>query len=806
LILMSMAVVPLFAQTTKVRGRVLDAGTGQPVAFAAVYLEGTSVGVTTGDDGMYSLEIRDSTAKVLTCQMLGYETTRIVVPKGVFTEVDIKIRKTDRQLSEVVVKADNKRIRRILANIDANRDRNDPEQRPAYQCRLYSKIEFDLTHVEETFKGEWFKKDLGFVYDYMDTSSVSGQSYLPVMVSETVSKRYHTSDPKQDNEVIEANNISGINPNNNLLTQFTGTMHLKINFYDDFIKVFNLEFPSPVKANGLHYYNYYIIDSTQVEGRKTYIIRYHPKKGLSSPVFDGDIHLDAEDFAVRSLHARMQKGGNVNWLRDLVSDAEYTRLPDSSWFYKSNKLYADFSLVLSDSSKVLSVLGNRTIVFSDPEFDETVRVDTDKGMVHVQEDARTASLSSKEKEVFEMVDRVKESRTYRIAYDLVKTLFVGYYDIGKVIAVGPYLRLASYNDLEGFRMQLGVRTSDKWSKKYRIGGYGAYGCKDHRFKGGLTYEQMFRRDLTHKLSVEANYDVYQLGKGRNILTTGNILSSVGMGTQKPCLRLNFEAGYEHEFIPDFSMTGSVALRRYYPNILVPMETLEGLPISSTASNELGLRMRFSKDETVNRGYFTKTSLYSDKPIITLDLNGSIPGIRPGDVGYFRPEITLDWKFRLPPVGVSRVVANAGTIIGKVPYMYLHLHEGNTSFVLDKTAFSCMDYFEFASDTWGTIFWNHCFDGLLLDRIPLVNKLKLREELTVKAAFGTLSDRNNALLENSEALMAFPKGMSSLGGVPYVEVGAGLSNILQMFRVDCFWRLTHRSFRVFAVQLGFELRF
>ena len=826
ILLLLIMTVGMAAQTTKIRGHVTDVETGEPIPFAGVYFEGTTTGLTADGDGFFFLETRDTTVKKLSCQILGYEPQSIPVKHGVLSNVNFRLRRTDNRLSEVVVKADNSRIRKLLRAIDARRSINDPERRRAYQCDMYNKMEIDLTHAEEQLSGLKFGQDMGFIFDYMDTSSVSGVPYLPVLLSETVAKRYHTSDPDMDNEVIEANRISGVNPDNNLLTQFTGTMHIKVNFYDDFIKIFNLEFPSPIKSNGLMYYNYFIIDSLQVDGRKTLVVRYHPKKMVSSPVFDGEMRIDAEDYAVRSVHAVMQKGLDVNWLRDAVADVEYTRLPDGTWFYKQDKLYADFSVTMSETSRMMSLLGTRELTYSNPTFDESVAVEAEKGMVHIEKGAnhkedgywdarRPLPLSGKELGIYEMVDRVERTKTYKTLYTLIETLVVAYYDIGK-ISIGPYHKLFSYNNFEGFRTQLGVRTSYDVSTSWRVGGYAAYGFMDRTFKGGALYELMISREPTRKFTAEATYDVFQLGKGSNEFTGGNILSSLSRSAQKPCMRLNLQSSYEHEFNPNFTLAADIAARRYYANYLVPMTSLSGNAIPSIATNDIHLKARFSKDETVNRGYFVKKSVYSYYPIVSVDLYGGIPGLRENDFGYFRPEISVDWRVKLPPMGTSRIRANAGTIIGQVPYPLLHMPEGNSSYVLDKTAFSCMDFFEFATDSWFTLFWNHEFGGLLLDKIPLIKELKLREEFTFKMAYGTLSDRNNALLPGSTAPMAFPEGMTTMGGKPYIEVGAGLSNILQLFRVDCFWRLTHRQKEIngelvdanhlFAVNVGFELRF
>ena len=813
-ILVSTAV---FAQTTKVRGRVTDVATGEAVPFAGVFFKGTSIGTTTDLEGNYSLETRDSSATVLVCQILGYDEQEFNIEKGSFSTRDFKLKLSTNILREVVVKADNSKIKRLLNNIDAHKDVNDPERRPQYYVNVYNKMEMDLTNAKEHLKGRRFMREFGFVFDYLDTSVVSGVEYLPILISETVTDRYHTSSPELDREVMVANQISGVDPDFNLLSQFTGTLYLKANFYNDFINTFGVNFPSPIQKSGLLYYNYYIIDSLQVDSRKTYLVRYHPKPAISSPAFDGEMYIDAEDFALKSIRAKMVKGGNVNWLRDFVADVEYRRLEDSTWFYKSDKMYADFSVVLSDSSKLMSFLGNRDMEYGTPSFEPFPKLDAASSRVtkaaeNVARDsafwasARPYELSEKEKQIYSMVEAIKDQPLYRDLYTIIYSVLTGYLDIGP-IGIGPYLKLVSFNNLEGFRPQIGIHTSKDFSRKFRISAYGAYGTRDKSLKGGLTYEQIFRRDLTRKLTLDGHYDVFQLGRGTGKSTDNNILSSFWHGAQKLSPMTSFSALYEHEVNPSVNLSAGVNIKRHFSNGFVPMISRDGTFIESVASNEAHLQARFSRDETVNRGHFVKTYIRSLYPVWTIDLTAAAPLSRKDAVSFVRPEISFDYLVKLPPVGMSKIHINAGTIIGTVPYPFLHIHPGNVTGFIDHSAFSCMDYLEFASDTWATIFYEHNFNGFFLGKIPLLKKLQLREIFTLKATYGRLSDKNNGMLNDGESVMMFPDGMKPLKE-PYVEIGAGVGNILRLFRVDCFWRLTNReeARRPFVVNLGVEFKF
>lgn len=837
-----MTCVLAFAQNTKVNGRVLDIETGKPLPFAAVFFEGSQVGTSTDENGAFSLMTRDHSLIVVSAHLLGYEAQKKEVKAGAYTEIYFLLQPEENRLSAVTVKADNSKARRLLRNIDANRYRNNPELRPGYNCDIYSKVEMGLTNPREQLRGKALKSQWGFIFDYVDTSDVSGVSYLPVMINETVAKRHHTLDPDIDGEDIVATRMSGADPSGNLLSQFTGSMHLKNNFYSQYINVFNVDIPSPINSNGLLFYNYYIIDSLTVDGRNTYHVRYHPKPEISTPAFDGEMFVDTGDWALRSVKARLTRGQNMNWVRDMQLEAAYERISDSTWFYRTDRFYADFSVaVRSDTSKLLSVIGNRTIEFSNPEFTKgqndaggsLVSVSGDAGRYDESywEKARPYSLSKRERDVYVMVEQIQETDLYRSLYDIVAMVVNGYYDVGK-IGFGPILNLFSFNPLEGFRMRLGIHTSAQWSKTHRLTGYLAYGCRDREFKGGATWEYLISKEPTRKLTLDAHYDVLQMGRGKSMFNDGNILASVlGAGkTQKLCPITELSALYEHEFNANFNTAWMAMFREYHANRFVPMYTLEGLsPVRSVLSSTADVRLRFSRNETVIRGNFIKTYVDTRYPVVTIALQGGTSALKmaSGAVSafkpYFRPEVTIDWTLRLPPAGVSRMHLNFGTIVGQVPYPVLHLHEGNGTYLLEKSSFSTMDFFEFASDTWATLLLDHNFYGFFLGKIPFVKKLQIREVVTLKATWGMLGNRNDGRIQfdkdgigtvvnpDAAAMIYFPEGMKTLDKVPYVEAGFALTNILRLFRVDFIWRCTHRDDprpnpRNFVVNFGIELKF
>ncbi|MCI1640040.1 MAG: DUF5686 and carboxypeptidase regulatory-like domain-containing protein [Bacteroidales bacterium] len=819
------------AQTTKVKGRVTDASTGEGIPFANVYFKNTTIGVTTDMDGYYTMETRDHSVNILCAMILGYEARETAIANGGFNQINFMLKPVAQSLNAVVIKPDDHYVRWILRQVHRNEYKNNPEKRRKYECDTYDKMELDLTNADAQIRNRLIRKNFGFVFQYMDTSVVSGQPYLPVMISETFSHYYHQSDPSLKKEVINASRISGID-DESTVAQFTGNMHVKTNFYDNFISIFDVHIPSPLSENGTVYYNYYLVDSLYIDGRKTYQIRFHPDKLVSSPVFDGEMSIDARDFALREMHARLKKGSNVNWVRDFVLDITHQPLPDSTWFYKQDKLYVDFSLALRDSSKMMSFLGNREIDYSNPVFDKAfpekiIKSDTDVSVCDSAYDkkedfwqtVRPDPLTEKEQNIYSMVDSIKNVPLYNNIYTLVNTVVNGYYNT-KYIGFGPYFKVFSFNNLEGARFQAGFRTTSDFSDKWRFTAYGAYGLGDKALKGGGKIEYMFDNVRTKKITVSAKRDVIQLGKGNGAFAESNILSSLlsKNSGHKLSPANEYSMSYQHEWYQGFEDNISLESRRIFSNEYVPMLKPDSTSVSSLAYNQLRYVMRFSWDETVTRGTFDKVYLNTDYPIVTVDLSGALKGISHNDYDYLRMSASVLYHLQIPPAGVSDFRLTAGKIIGTVPYPFLYLFEGNGTYYFDDTAFACMDFYEFAADTWSTFFWEHNFRGFFLGKIPFMKKLQWREIFEIRAAYGTLSDRNNGIpgsVSSADAPLLFPSGMSSLNK-PYVEMGVGVSNIFRIIRIDAFWRMTHRYHTVggirekadhdFALNFGLELNF
>ena len=817
----------MVAQTTKVRGKVLDMSTGDGIPFATVFFKGTSISATADVEGWFAIETKIDTLTSLSASRVGYSSVEAKITPGRFNTVYLALEPAVDELDPAIVKSDAQLVKRILTSAKEAKGRNNPESREHYDCGIYSRNELDMVNPQNPIVRRLLPRGFRFVYDYVDTSLVSGLPYLPVMLSESKSHYYHSKNPEIKKEVIESSRISGIEEEKTV-AQFTGGLYIKANFYENYINVFQVEIPSPLADNGSMFYDYSLLDSLYVDGRLTYRLRFTPSRWVSSPAFDGEMSIDAEESAIRSVNARLKGGAGVNWVRNLVLNVENQRLPDASWFYKQDKFYIDMAVSLPGSSNEIAFMASRRIDYSEPSFEESqlLGILDSKAPVLMHNDVlrhdedywasvRPYPLNEKEQGIYEMVDSVKNVPLYRGAEKVVDMFSTGFFKF-KYLGLGPYDSIYSFNDLEGPRFQMGFRTTKELSRTFRFMGYGAYGLEDKMWKGGFSTEIMFGNMPYRKLNLTYKRDMLPLGAGSFGFGNGDVVNSIltKKGGRKMSMINDLAITYQHEWSHGFNMTMGLERREIFPSRVVPMIRPDGTSLGSVGIDQALLQLRFSKDEIITRGVFDRHFVFSSYPVVTFNFAAAMKDLGRNEYTFFRPEMKIQYTLLTPPVGSSNIVLNAGTVVGKVPYLLLKIYEGNETYKIKSKAFSCMDYYEFASDTWATLFWEHDFRGFFLGKIPLIKKLKLREVVLVRAAYGTLRDENNGIQDNPtlNAELVFPEGMRNLE-TPYVEAGVGLSNIFKVFRVDAVWRLTHREKMIngemvpnpnrFVINLGFE---
>ena len=111
--------------------------------------------------------------------------------------------------------------------------------------------------------------------------------------------------------------------------------------------------------------------------------------------------------------------------------------------------------------------------------------------------------------------------------------------------------------------------------------------------------------------------------------------------------------------------------------------------------------------------------------------------------------------------------------------------------------------EFVMDQYADIFATYFLKGWLFNRIPLLNKLKLREVVSFRAIIGSLSEKNNPLF-NAEGLYALPAGTRMMSNTPYMEYTVGIENIFKFLRVDYIRRISYLEGLSEAEKWGIKL--
>ena len=429
--------VPLLGQVTKIMGKVIDADTQQPIPFANVFFKGTTVGVTSDFDGNFSIETKTPLDSI-TVSCMSYTLQSAKVFEGRFQEINFELKSVEFDLPEVTIIAGENPADIILRKIIKHKENNNRKEFEAYQYESYNKIQIDANNLNEKFQNRKILKPFNFIFDYVDTSTVNGKTYLPIFLTETLSDFYFRKNPKSEKEVIKAAKVSGIE--NESMLQFLGEMFQRYDFYDNYLVFFQKNFISPISNSALNSYKFYLVDSSYISDKWCYKLMFKPRR-KQELTFTGHFWVNDTTYAIKSFELRIADDANINYVNDLVIRQEYELLDDKYWMVVKDQTVGDFN-VIENSKKTLGFFGTKTTTYRNFVFNQlkdkkfysqpTNVIISEKAYEQESEfwsTARHEPLTKDEKTIYYMVDTLKSLPAVKTWIDIFKTIVKGYWDI-----------------------------------------------------------------------------------------------------------------------------------------------------------------------------------------------------------------------------------------------------------------------------------------------------------------------------------------------------------------------------------------
>lgn len=799
-------VVPAsLAQETVVRGKVTDAGSGDPLPFVNVVFKGTTIGGTTDFDGKFVIRGLKPTDSIV-ASYIGYYPRTKAVRRGVEQVINFQLSEQKTNLQEVVVNAGENPAWPILRGIVHNRENNDKRRLTAYEYDVYTKTEIDIDNITEKFREKKVMKKIAAVLDSVDRiMGEDGKPILPLFITESVSKFYYRENPQLSTETILRTKINGVGiDDGTMVTQLVGSTFIEYNFYQNWVPIINKNFVSPLADGWRLYYDYDLIDSVYLGEDLCYHIDFYPKSPLEL-AFTGSMWITRKEFALKQIDATIGNSANVNFIDRIKIQQELTKTESGPWIPLKNRVLINISELSKNSVGLLAKFytSNKNFVINKPYeqsfYERRVNVAEDATVYEEEkfwDTLRHEPLTSTERNVYHMIDTLKNIPVVRTYTEIFKALVDGYYSLGKV-EVGPYLRTFTWNSVEGFRLQGGFKTNSKFSKKMTYGGMLAYGFDDHRVKASGFIERIIDRKRWTTLSLMARTDIQRLSIDDDLLSNNQLfLTAVRWGTYRRAYYFNeVFPSFKRELFKGFSQR--VAFRYHtfdptYPFAYYKEPSDAGVPgaptYSSFQASEFFLESRYARDETFIQNGNERVSLGLRKwPAITFRYTRGVQGLFGSDFEYNKFRLQVDKRVRMGVLGVGFITVAGEYIPSKLPYPLLAVHLGNQSFLYSQYAYNLMNFGEFVSDQYVTLRYRQFLEGLLLNRIPLMNKLKWRLVATTNIIYGGLSQQNRQLIV-PQSDTAYETGYFS--GTPYVEMGWGVENIFHFFRVDFVHRLTY----------------
>lgn len=809
-------------RTTYIKGVVIDSLSREPLSYVAVFLKGSDKGLQTDENGRFEIQTKVNFIN-LQFSTLGYSSKEIFVNKGEANDIVVELVPTGVALKEVVVKPGKEHYSRknnpAVAFVEKLMDRKDiynPKNHDYYSYDKYEKMTFALNDFSEEQKEKWLFKKFQFIFDYLDTSEVSGKPILNVSVKEKLSKEFFRKSPASEKEYVTGIKRAGIDEifDEESVQRFVDDVFREVDIFSNNVNILQNRFVSPLSRIGTRFYKYYLTDTVVVDGVRCVELSFSPFNNRSFG-FLGRLYVVENDTSmfIKKVRLNVPKAINLNYVDNIFIEQNFEKASDGSRLKVKDDMVVEFSIIPSTQG----LYARRNTTYRDFSFEQPASdsIFDMEGKVIESADAkfmpeqywadnRMVPIREKENSISKLLAQLREVPVFYWTEKVISVLVSGYIPTGEQDSskfdFGPMNTTISGNTVEGARFRVGGMTTANLNKHWFAKGYLAYGTKDEKLKYDAELEYSFTEKKyhakeypIHSLRIHHQYDVYQLGQQYMFTNMDNVFMAWKRQTNdKMTYRRLSELEYKKETVSGLSVTLGLKHQVQEATRWVPFYDGYGNWFDNYQQASVNLTLRYAPGEKFYDARFTRIPINLDAPVFVLSHTYSPKGLFNSRNTVNRTELSVQKRFWFSAFGYTDIILKAGKVWSQVSYPDLLLPNANLSYTIQPESYALMNAMEFVNDQYLSWDITYFANGALFNRIPLIKYMKLREVVSFKGLYGSLSDKNNPALNNN--LLRFPANAlcREMDKMPYMEMSVGLDNIFTILRVDYVWRLTYRD--------------
>lgn len=810
--------VTMTVNAQKISGVVVDAETGDTLLYPSASYKGHHVAVSGNAMGAYTIQRHNGWQ--LTFSAVGYKSKTVNVTASTPSVLNVKLKPDTKQLSEVVVKSkrgkysrkDNPAVELMRRVIEAKK-KTDLENHDFLQYSKYQKITLAVNDIKPSDLDSGFFAKKQWLIDQIETSPFNHKLILPVSVDETVTQHIYRKDPKTEKSIIKGQSSTGVNQliqTGDILNVALKDVFTDVDIYDDYVRLLQYPFVSPIGKNAIGFYRYYIQDTVYVDRDLCYHLEFLPNNQQDFG-FRGELYILADS----SLHVKrcdltIPRRSDVNFVDNLHVTQQYTKLANGEWALTVDDMIVEMKLARAFGNFLVT----RVTRLSDYAFDEIPR-QLFKGKAKERKEAdammrdeafwnqyRSVELTKSESSMDAFIHRIEQLKGFKYFIFAGKALIENFVETGDVnhpskFDIGPVNTMISKNFIDGYRFRLSGQTTANLNKHWFASGYIARGIDSKKtyYDGQLTYsfnkkEYLPREFPKRTITFSSSYDVMAPSDKYMPTDKDNVFTAFKWTTVDKMMFYNRQKlAFEYE--QEWGLKTLAYIKREVNEAAGNIE----FGRQKLNTTELSLQLQLAPGRTYINTKQRRLPINLDAPVFGLGHTLGIKGFLGGDYRYNLTEASIYKRFWVGSWGKIDTYLKAGAQWNKVPFPLLIMPAANLSYIVEDGTFNLINNMEFLNDRYASLDVSWDLNGKILNRIPLLKKLKWREYIGVKCLWGDLTDKNNPMLpENVDdpELWQFPQGSYVMDPKrPYVELVAGVHNIFKLLHVEYVRRLNYK---------------